>query len=57
MNEWRGESLWNFDVVNWKKKKKNIRTGWLEKVFRAGEGPQNVVVPIIIIIIIIIIIM
>jgi hypothetical protein len=28
------------------------RTGWLENVFRAGQDPQRVVVPIIIIIII-----
>jgi hypothetical protein len=30
---------------------RGARTGWLEKVFRAGQVPQRVVVPIIIIII------
>jgi hypothetical protein len=30
---------------------KGTRVGWLEKVFRVGQDPQRVVVPIIIIII------
>jgi hypothetical protein len=37
-------------------KSKCTREGWLEEVFRTGQDPQRVVVPIIIIIIIIIII-
>jgi hypothetical protein len=35
-------------------KSKCTREGWLEEVFRTGQDPQRVVVPIIIIIIIII---
>jgi hypothetical protein len=29
---------------------KGTRTGWLEKVFRAGQDPQRIVVPLIIVI-------
>jgi hypothetical protein len=35
---------------------KGTREGWLGKIFRGGQGPQGVAVPIIIIIVIIIII-
>jgi hypothetical protein len=48
------EDLRNLGMVNWKNK--DTRTGWLEKVFRAGQDAQRAVVPIKIIIVIIIII-
>jgi hypothetical protein len=40
------KDLRNLGVVNWKTE---ARAGWLEKVFRTGQDPQRIVVPIIII--------